>query len=186
MLNATHHLLNLMKLPSASDYWLCLTSGPLHFVATPLSLLNQSVHDTISNCTSTKPKVKNIQLSQRAPSCIYNSRGYYPVGELTASQCAQIQNCTANAIWYTVDRPWCSSPGTFFVCCTLPYQCLPGNWKGICMLAFLNPHSDLPYTFNGPHMVKESYPTQAFINQIRDNIWDRNRHRSNFLIILLL
>jgi hypothetical protein len=33
-----------------------------------------------------------MQQSQRAPNCIYNSRGYYLVGELAASQGAQIQN----------------------------------------------------------------------------------------------
>jgi hypothetical protein len=139
LLNATHHLLNLMNPTLAGDGWLYLSSGPLYYVATPVSSLNQSMHHATPNSTSTKPKVSNIQLSQRAPNCIYNSRGYYPVGELAASQCAQIQNCTATAIRYTVDRPWCSSTGTFFVCGTLAYQCLTANWKGICILAFLTP-----------------------------------------------
>jgi hypothetical protein len=57
-LNATHRLLNVMKPPSVGDYWLCLSSGPLHYVVTPVSLLNQNVHDTTFKSTSTKPKVK--------------------------------------------------------------------------------------------------------------------------------
>jgi hypothetical protein len=112
---------------------------PSTIIVALVSPLKQSMHDATPNATSTKPKVSNIQLSQRAPNCIYNSRGYYPVGELAASQCAQIQNCTATAIRYTVDRPWYSSPLTFFVCRTLAYQCLPGNWKDICILALLTP-----------------------------------------------
>jgi hypothetical protein len=132
LLNATHRLLNLKDQPLVGDYWLCLSLGPLQYVAALVSPLNQSMHDASPNSTSTKPKISNIQLSQRAPNCIYNSRGYYPVGELAASQCIQIQNCTATTIRCTVDRPWCSSPGTFFVCGTLAYQCLPTNWKGIC------------------------------------------------------
>jgi hypothetical protein len=136
LLNVTNHLLNFMNPPLAGDCWLCLSSGPLHYVVTPVRLLNQSMHDTTSNSTSTNPKVKTIQLSQRAPNCIYNSRVYYPVGELSANQCAQIQT-TANAIRCTVDRPWCSRPGTFFLCRTLAYQCLPANWKGICILPLL-------------------------------------------------
>jgi hypothetical protein len=139
LLKATHCLLTLTNPLLAGDCWFCLSSGSLHYVETQVSLLNQSVHDTTSNSTSTKPKVKNIQLSQKAPNWTYNSRWYYPVVELTASQCAQIQNCTATTIRCTVDRPWCSSPGPFFVCRTLAYQCLPGNWKGICTLAFLTP-----------------------------------------------
>jgi hypothetical protein len=108
-----------------------------------MSPLNQSMHDATPNSTSTKPKVSNIQLSQRDTNCIYNSRGYYPVRGLAASQYAQIQNCTATTIRSTVDRPWCSSPGTFFVCRTLAYQCLPANWKGICTLAFLTPQKNI-------------------------------------------
>jgi hypothetical protein len=71
LLNETYHLLNLTNPPLAGDCWLCLSSGPLHYVATPVSFLNQSVHETTLNSTNTKPKVKNIQLSQRAPNCIY-------------------------------------------------------------------------------------------------------------------
>jgi hypothetical protein len=122
-----------------ADCWLCMSSGPLHYVATPVSLFNKSGHETPLNSTSTKPKVKNIQLLQRAPNCIYNSKGYYPLGDLAADQCAQIQNCTATVIRCTVNRLWCSSMGIFFVCGTLAYQCLPANWKGICILAFLTP-----------------------------------------------
>jgi hypothetical protein len=118
-----------------------MSSGPLLYVATPVSLPNQSVSETSLNSTSTKPKVKNIQLFQRAPNCIYNSKGYCPVGELAAGQCAQIQNCTATSIRCTVDRQWCSSLETFFVCRTLAYQCLPAFWKGICTLTFLTPPS---------------------------------------------
>jgi hypothetical protein len=118
------------------DCWPCLSSGPLHYVVASVSPLNQSMHDATLNSTSMKPKVSNIQLSQRVPNYINNSGGNYPVGELAASQCSQIQNCTATAIRCTVDSPWCSSPGTFFVCGTLAYQCLPANWKGICSLAF--------------------------------------------------
>jgi hypothetical protein len=132
-----------MNLPLAGDCWLCLSTGPLHYVAAMVSLLNQSMHDVIPKSTSTKPKVNNIQLSQMAPNCIYSSRGYYPVGELVASQCAQIQNCTATTIRCTVDRPWCSSPETFFVCGILAYQCLPANWKGICPLAFFTPQINI-------------------------------------------
>jgi hypothetical protein len=143
LLNATHRLLNLTNPPLAGDCWLCLSSGPLHYVAAPVSPLNQSVHDATPNCTSTNPKVSNMQLPQKAPNCIYNSRGSYPVGDLAASQCAQIQNCTTTAIRCTVDRPWCSSPGTFFVCGTLAYQCLPANWKGICTLASLTPQINI-------------------------------------------
>jgi hypothetical protein len=132
-----------MNPPLVGDCWLCLTSGPLHYVTTLVSLFNQSVHGAIPNSTTTKPKVKNIQLSQRAPNCIYNSRGYYPVGELAASQCAQIQNCTATTISCTVDRPLCSSPGAFFVRGPLASQCLPANWKGICTLALLTPQINI-------------------------------------------
>jgi hypothetical protein len=64
LLNATHHLLNLMNPPLVGDCWLCLFSGPLHYVLTLVSLLYQSVHDAIPNSTSTKPKVSNIQLSR--------------------------------------------------------------------------------------------------------------------------
>jgi hypothetical protein len=132
-------LLNFTKPPLTGDCWLCMSSGPLHYVATPVSLLNQSGHETPLNSTSTKPKVKNIQLFQKAPSCIHNSKGYYLVGELAADQCAQVQNCTATTIRCTVDRLWCSSLGIFFVCGTLTYWCLPANWKGVCTLAFLTP-----------------------------------------------
>jgi hypothetical protein len=143
LLNATHYLLNLMNPPLMDDCWLCLSLGPLLYVAIQVSLLNQSMHDTTSNSISTKSKVKNIQLSQRAPIYIYNSRGYYPVGELTAIQCDQIQNCTATTIRCTVDRQWCSNPGTFFVCGTLAYQCLLANWKGICILVLLTPQKNI-------------------------------------------
>jgi hypothetical protein len=78
-----------------------------------------------------------------APNCIYNSRGYHPVGELAASQCAQIQNCTATAIRCTVDRPWCSSPGTFFVCGTLAYQCSLAIWKSFGTLALFTPQINI-------------------------------------------
>jgi hypothetical protein len=139
LLNATHCLLNLTNPPFAGDCCLCMSSGPLQYVATPVSLLNQSGHEAPLNSTSTKPKVRNIQLFQKIPSCIYNSKGYCPVGELAADQCAQVQNCTATTIRCTVDRLWCSSPSIFFVCGTLAYQCLPANWKGVCTLAFLTP-----------------------------------------------
>jgi hypothetical protein len=119
LLNATHCLLNLMNPPLVGDCWLCLSSSPLHYVATPVSPLSWSMHDATPNSTTMKPKVRNIQLAQRAPNCIYNSRKYYPVGGPAASQCAQIQNCTVTAIRCTVDRPSCNSPGTFFVCGTL-------------------------------------------------------------------
>jgi hypothetical protein len=143
LLNATHYLLNLMNTSLASDCWLYLSSGLLHYVVTQVSLLNQSMHDTTSNSISTKLKVKHMQISQRAPNCIYNSRRYYPVGELTASHCAQIQNCTTIAIRCTVDIAWWSSPETFFVCRTLAYQCLPANWKGIYISAFLTPQINI-------------------------------------------
>jgi hypothetical protein len=120
-----------------------MSSDPLQYVATPVSLLNQSGHESPLNATSTKPKVKNIQLFQKASSCIYNSKGYYSVGELAADQCAQVQNCTATAIRCAADRLWCSSLGIFFVCGTLAYQCLPAYWKGVCTLAFLNPQINI-------------------------------------------
>jgi hypothetical protein len=47
-LNATHRLLNLVNPPLAGDCWLCLSLGPLHYIVTLVSLLNQNVHDTIS------------------------------------------------------------------------------------------------------------------------------------------
>jgi hypothetical protein len=140
LLNATHCLLNLTNPSLASDCWLSLSSGPLHYVVTLVSLLN---HDATLNSTSTKPKVKNIQLFQRAPNCIYNSKGYYPVGEMAAGQCVQIQNRTATTIRCTVDRLWYSSLGIFFICGTLAYQCLPANWNGICTLAFLTPQINM-------------------------------------------
>jgi hypothetical protein len=65
LLDATHCLLNLTNPPLVSDCWLCLSSSPLHYVTTPVSLLNQSMHSATPNSTSTKPKVSNIQLSQR-------------------------------------------------------------------------------------------------------------------------
>jgi hypothetical protein len=34
-------------------------------------------------------------------------------------------------------------PGTFFVCRTFAYQCLPANWKGVCTLAFLTPQINI-------------------------------------------
>jgi hypothetical protein len=120
-----------------------MSSGPPQYVATPVSLLKQRGHEAPLNSTSTKPRVRNIQLFQKAPSCIYNSKRHYSVGELTADQCAQVQNCTATANGCTVDRLWCSSPGIFFVCGTLAYQCLPANWKGICTLAFLTPQINI-------------------------------------------
>jgi hypothetical protein len=86
-----------------------MSPGPLQYVATPVSLLNQSGHETPLNSTSTQPKVKNIQLFQEAPSSIYNSKVYYSVEELAADQCAQVQNCTATPIRCTVDRLWGSS-----------------------------------------------------------------------------
>jgi hypothetical protein len=49
----------------------------------------------------------------------------------------------SQAIRCTVDRPWYSSLGIFFVCRTLAYQCLPVNWKGICTLVFLNPQINI-------------------------------------------
>jgi hypothetical protein len=64
-------------------------------------------------------------------------------GELTTGQCAQIQNATDTTIRCTVDRSWCSSLGTFFVCRNLVYQCLPANWKGICTLALLIPQINI-------------------------------------------
>jgi hypothetical protein len=76
LLNATHCLLNFMNAPLVGDCWFCLSSGPLHYIVILVRLLNQSIDDTTSNSTSTKPKVKNMQLYQRAPNCIYNSRGY--------------------------------------------------------------------------------------------------------------
>jgi hypothetical protein len=80
LLNATHHLLNLTKPPLVGDCWLCLSSGPLHYVAAPVSPLSQSMHDAIATSMGMNLKVSNIQLSQRAPNCIYNSREYQPVG----------------------------------------------------------------------------------------------------------
>jgi hypothetical protein len=101
------------------------------------------MHGATTNSTSIKPKVSSIQLSQRAPNCIYNLGGNYPVGDLAASQYAQIQNCTTTTIRCTVDRSWYRSPGTFFVFGTFAYQCLPANWKGICTLAFLTPQINI-------------------------------------------
>jgi hypothetical protein len=103
LLNATHCLFNLMNPQLVGDCWLCLSPGPLHYVVSMVSPLNQSICDATPNSTSTKPKVSNIQLSQRAPNCTYNLRGYSTVGELAASQCAQIQNSVATAIRCTVD-----------------------------------------------------------------------------------
>jgi hypothetical protein len=79
-----------------------MSSHPLQYVATLVSLLNQSGHEAPLSSTSTKPKARNIQLFQKDPSCIYNSKGYYSVGELTADQYAQVQNCTATTIRCTV------------------------------------------------------------------------------------
>jgi hypothetical protein len=90
-----------------------------------------------------KTQSKKYTAIPEAPSCIYNSKGYYSVGELTADQFAQVQNCTTTAIRCTVDRLWCSSPGIVFVCGTLAYQCLPANWKGVCTLAFLTPQINI-------------------------------------------
>jgi hypothetical protein len=75
LLDATHHHINLRNTPLAGDCWLCLSSVSLLYVVIPVSPLNQSMHDATHNSTSTKPKVSNIQLSQRAPNCIYNSSG---------------------------------------------------------------------------------------------------------------
>jgi hypothetical protein len=97
------------------------------------------MHDATPNSISIKPKVNNIQLSQRVTNCIYNSGGNCPMEYLAASQCVQIQNCTTTVISCTVDRSWCSSPGNFVVDGTLAYQCFPANWKGICTLTFLIP-----------------------------------------------
>jgi hypothetical protein len=60
LLNATHRLLNFMNPPLAGDCWLCMSSGPLQYVATMVSLLNQSGHEAPLNSTSTKPRVRNI------------------------------------------------------------------------------------------------------------------------------
>jgi hypothetical protein len=139
LLNATHCLLKFTNPSLAGDCWLWMSSGPLQYVATPVSLLNQSGHEAPLNSTSSKPKVRNIQLFQKARSCIYNPKGYCLVGELTSDQCTQVQNCTATAIRYTVDRLRCSSPWIFFVFETLAYQCLPAKWKGVCTLAILTP-----------------------------------------------
>jgi hypothetical protein len=81
LLNATHCLLNLMNPQLAGDSWVYLCSGPLHYVAAMVNPLSQSMHDATPNSTSTKFKVSNIQLSQRAPNCIYNSGGNYTVGD---------------------------------------------------------------------------------------------------------
>jgi hypothetical protein len=35
------------------------------------------------------------------------------------------------------------SPGTYFVCGTATYTCLPPSWKGICTKALLNPQIDV-------------------------------------------
>jgi hypothetical protein len=113
LLNAIRHLLNITNPPLEGDSWLWMSSGPLQHVATPVSLLNQSGHEVPFNSTSTKPKVRNIQLLQKAHSCIYNSKGYCSVGELTSDQCSQVQNCTATTIKCAVDRLWCSSPELF-------------------------------------------------------------------------
>jgi hypothetical protein len=37
LLNATHHLLNLMNPPLVGDYWLCLSSSPFHYLVAPVS-----------------------------------------------------------------------------------------------------------------------------------------------------
>jgi hypothetical protein len=84
-------------------------------------------------------KVKvNIHLSQRAPNCVYNSRGYYLVGELATSQCAQIQKCTATAFRWTVDRSCAAAQEP-----SLYVGPLLDNWKGICILALFTPQINI-------------------------------------------
>jgi hypothetical protein len=74
-----------------------------------------------------------MKLTHPAPRCLQSLQGSIPLREISKNLCINITQSTNDTLCLF-------SPGTFFVCGTAAYTCLPPGWKGICNKA-LNPTS---------------------------------------------
>lgn len=131
MRKEVHHLLNTTDPQLAADCWLCLRTGPLQLIASPLSVLNLS-RPTVDppKLAEINPKSANVLLSHQAPDCVHNPGGTHSIGSLSATQCLQTHNCPS-LDGCTSATPWCTpEPGTLFMCGNCVYQCLPANGPG--------------------------------------------------------
>jgi hypothetical protein len=80
----------------------------------------------------TRPNITNIKLAHPTLQCLQSLQGSIPLGEDSKSLCINITQSTN-------DTQCFFSRGTYFVCGTAVYTCLPPGWKGICTKALLTP-----------------------------------------------
>jgi hypothetical protein len=95
--------------------------------------------DKILGLPLTRPDIAKIKLTHLAPQCLQGLHRSSSLGKIPKELCVKIT--------LSIDltfHPHCSPfPGTYFVCGTTAYACLPPDWRGICTLAFLIPQINI-------------------------------------------
>jgi hypothetical protein len=135
LLNSAHHLLNSTNPSLAEDCRLCLSPSLPQVLATPLDSLEVSPGNKL-NPPLTKPNITNIEQTHPAPQCLQSLQGSIPLGEVSKNLCINITQSTNNT-------QCLFSPGTYFVCGTATYICLPPGWKGTYTKVVLTPQIDV-------------------------------------------
>lgn len=75
----------------------------------------------------------NVQLTNVAPIYFSTTQSKHPTDRLPDDLC----NSTLQA--ENTTNYWFPRAGTFYVCGTIAYPCLPANWMGVCSPAYLTP-----------------------------------------------
>jgi hypothetical protein len=122
LLNSAHNLLNFTNPSLAEDYWLCLSPSLPQLLATHMDSLEVSSGNKL-NPPLTKPNITNIKLTHPTPQCLQSLQGSVSLGEISKNLCISITE--------SANKTQCLfSPGTYFVCGTAAYTCLPPGCKG--------------------------------------------------------
>jgi hypothetical protein len=134
LLNSTHHLLNYTNLSLAKNCWLCLSPSLSQVLAAPMDSLG-TLPGNILGLPLTRPDIARVKLTHSVPQCLQSLPGSRPLGKIPKELYVKITLTTDLTFC-----PQCSPfPGTYFVCGTAAYACLPPDWKGFYTLALQTP-----------------------------------------------
>jgi hypothetical protein len=108
-------------------------------LATPMDSFGTSP-GKISGLPLIRSDIAKVKLTHSAPQCLQSLQRLRPLGKILFKElCVKIMLPTDLTFC-----PQCSPfPGTYFVCGTTAYACLPPDWREICTLALLTPQINI-------------------------------------------
>jgi hypothetical protein len=123
-----------MQIPLRPRTACCASPQVSHRYWLPMDSLGTSP-GKISGIPLTRPNIAKEKLTHLAAQWLQSLHGLRPLGKIPKELCVKITLPTDLTF-----HPQCLPfPGTYFVCGTTAYACLPPDWRGICTPALLTP-----------------------------------------------